>query len=194
MRIILSAAIAVSATQLPILAWAADAGSAFRDAVEASRTRREASAAAGGLIIPEERQGRPGGRLAAPTKSVPLHLAAHEPGQHYFRFPDMPARNGTRMRLSFWYLNAVGNEGPTQVRVTQYHDTPSSWKMLNEAGFEVPLKVVGRWTRFEKVFTTDAECTTLGLDFRIASETDIGEAWIADVSLEPVGRPAKQGP
>ena len=66
--------------------------------------------------------------------------------------------------------------------------------MLNDAGFEKGLDVVGRWTKVEHVFTTDAEATTLALDFRIAGDTDIGEMWIDDVSLEPVGCPGHCGP
>lgn len=123
-----------------------------------------------------------------------LHLEAHIPGHHYYRYPDRPVRYGTPMRLRFWYLVAAGTEGECRFRVAQYKDTPTSWRMLNDAGFEKCLKVVGRWTRVEHIFTTDAEATTLALDFRIAGDTDIGEMWIDDVSLEPVGCPGHPGP
>ena len=123
-----------------------------------------------------------------------LHLEAHVPGHHYYRYPDRPVRYGTPMRLRFSYLIAAGTEGECRVRVAQYKDTPTSWRMLNDAGFEKCLKVVGRWTRVEHVFTTHAEATTLALDFRIAGDTDIGEMWIDDVSLEPVGCPGHTGP
>jgi hypothetical protein len=123
-----------------------------------------------------------------------LHLEAHVPGHHYYRYPDRPVRYGTPMRLRFSYLVAAGTEGECRVRVAQYKDTPTSWRMLNGAGFEKCLKVVGRWTRVEHVFTTDAEATTLALDFRIAGDADIGEMWIDDVSLEPVGCPGHAGP
>ena len=56
------------------------------------------------------------------------------------------------------------------------------------------VSIVGRWTRVERVFATDAEATTLALDFRIASDSDVGEMWIDDVSLEPVGCPGRSGP
>ncbi len=123
-----------------------------------------------------------------------LHLEAHIPGHHYYRYPDRPVRYGTPMRLRFSYLIAAGTEGECRVRVAQYKDTPTSWRMLNGAGFEKCLTVVGRWTKVEHVFTTDAEATTLALDFRIAGDTDIGEMWIDDVSLEPVGCPGHCGP
>jgi hypothetical protein len=123
-----------------------------------------------------------------------LHLEAHVPGHHYYRYPDRPVRYGTPMRLRFWYLVAAGTEGECRFRVAQYKDTPTSWRMLNDAGFENCLKVVGRWTKVEHIFTTDAEATTLALDFRIAGDTDIGEMWIDDVSLEPVGCPGHAGP
>jgi hypothetical protein len=123
-----------------------------------------------------------------------LHLEAHVPGHHYYRFPDRPVRYGTKMRLRFWYLIAAGTEGECRVRVAQYKDTPSSWRSLNSGGFEQCLKTIGRWTRVEQVFTTEAEATTLALDFRIAGDTDVGEMWVDDVSLEPVGCPAHAGP
>jgi hypothetical protein len=123
-----------------------------------------------------------------------LHLEAHVPGHHYYRYPDRPVRYGTPMRLRFWYLIAAGTEGECRYRVAQYKDTPTSWRMLNDAGFEKCLKVVGRWTQVEHVFTTDAEATTLALDFRIVNDTDIGEMWIDDVRLEPVGCPGHTGP
>jgi hypothetical protein len=123
-----------------------------------------------------------------------LHLEAHVPGHHYYRYPDRPVRYSTPMRLRFSYLIAAGTEGECRVRVAQYKDTPTSWRMLNGAGFEKCLKVVGRWTKVEHVFTTDAEATTLALDFRIAGDTDIGEMWIDDVRLEPVGCPGHCGP
>ena len=123
-----------------------------------------------------------------------LHLEAHVPGHHYYRYPDRPVRYSTPMRLRFWYLIAAGTEGECRFRVAQYKDTPTSWRMLNDAGFEKCLKVVGRWTKVEHVFTTDAEATTLALDFRIVNDTDIGEMWIDDVRLEPVGCPGHTGP
>jgi hypothetical protein len=123
-----------------------------------------------------------------------LHLEAHVPGHHYYRYPDRPVRYGTPMRLRFSYLIAAGTEGECRFRVAQYKDTPTSWRMLNDAGFEKCLKVVGRWTQVEHVFTTDVEATTLALDFRIVNDTDIGEMWIDDVRLEPVGCPGHTGP
>jgi hypothetical protein len=98
------------------------------------------------------------------------------------------------MRLRFWYLVAAGTEGEGRARIAQYKDTPTSWRPLNSAGFERCLKTVGRWTKVEHIFTTDAEATTLALDFRIAGDGDIGEMWIDDVSLEPVGCAGNAGP
>ena len=123
-----------------------------------------------------------------------LHLEAHVPGHHYYRFPDRPVRYGTKMRLRFWYLVAAGTEGEGRARIAQYKDTPTSWRLLNASGFERCLKTVGRWTKVEHIFTTDAEATTVALDFRIAGDADIGEMWIDDVSLEPVGCPGHAGP
>ncbi len=123
-----------------------------------------------------------------------LHLEAHVPGHHYYRYPDRPVRYATPMRLKFSYLIAAGTEGECRFRVAQYKETPATWRMINEAGFEESLKVVGRWTEVEHIFTTDAESTTLALDFRISGDSDIGEMWIDDVSLEPVGCPGRSGP
>ena len=66
--------------------------------------------------------------------------------------------------------------------------------MLNNGGFEQCLKTVGRWTKVERIIQTEAEATKLTLEFKIVGDTEVGEMWIDDVSLEPVsaddrGRP-----
>lgn len=166
------------------------AGATVRDVVSMDREHYLAQPRFSWPEPPEER------RDTRHSVSGPdsLHLEAHIPGHHYYRYPDRPVRYGTPMRLRFSYLIAAGTEGECRYRVAQYKDTPTSWRMLNDAGFEKCLKVVGRWTKVEYVFTTDAEATTLALDFRIAGDTDIGEMWIDDVSLEPVGCPGHAGP
>jgi hypothetical protein len=166
------------------------AGATVRDLVALDREHYLAQSRFSWPEPPEER------RDTRHSVSGPdsLHLEAHVPGHHYYRYPDRPVRYGTPMRLRFWYLVAAGTEGECRFRVAQYKDTPTSWRMLNDAGFEKCLKVVGRWTQVEHVFTTDTEATTLALDFRIVNDTDIGEMWIDDVRLEPVGCPGHTGP
>jgi hypothetical protein len=166
------------------------AGATVRDRVPLDREQYLAQPRFSWPEPPEERRDT----RHSVTGPDSLHLEAHVPGHHYYRYPDRPVRYGTPMRLRFSYLIAAGTEGECRVRVAQYKDTPTSWRMLNDAGFEKCLKVVGRWTRVERVFTTHAEATTLALDFRIAGDTDIGEMWIDDVSLEPVGCPGHTGP
>ena len=123
-----------------------------------------------------------------------LHLEAHVPGHQYYRYPERPVRYSTKMRLRFWYLIAAGTEGECRVRVAQYKDTPTSWRMLNGGGFEQCLKTVGRWTKVERIIQTEAEATTLTLEFKIVGETEVGEMWIDDVSLEPVSGTVPGGP
>ncbi len=115
-----------------------------------------------------------------------LHLEAHVPGHQYYRYPERPVRYGTKMRLRFWYLIAAGTEGECRARLAQYKDTPTSWRVLSESGFEQVLETVGRWTKVERIVHADPEATTMALDFRIVQETNVGEMWIDDVSLEPV--------
>jgi hypothetical protein len=121
--------------------------------------------------------------LSAPHS---LHLEAHTPGKQSHRYPERPVRYGTRMRLRFWYLIAVGSEGECRARIAQYKDSPSAWKTLPDGEVEVCLTTVGRWTRAERIFRTESDATSLSLDFRIVG-ADIGELWIDDVSLEPLG-------
>lgn len=116
-----------------------------------------------------------------------LHLESQIPGHMYYRYPERPVRYGTKLRLQFWYLIAEGTEGECRVRLAQYKDTPSSWRVLGNGGFDQPLEKVGRWTKYDAIVRADSEATTVALDFRIISETNIGELWIDDVSLEPVG-------
>jgi hypothetical protein len=123
-----------------------------------------------------------------------LHLEAHIPGHQYYRYVDRPVRYSTLMRLRFWYLIAAGTEGDCKVRVTQYKETPIAWRMLNNGGFEHCLKTVGRWTKVEQVIQTEAEATKLTLEFKIVGDTEVGEMWIDDVSLEPVNLDGPAGP
>jgi len=98
------------------------------------------------------------------------------------------------MRLRFWYLIAAGTEGECRVRVAQFKDTPTSWRILNSGGFEQCLKTVGRWTKVDRIVQTEPEATTLTLEFKIVGETEVGEMWIDDVSLEPVDCATPGGP
>ncbi len=117
-----------------------------------------------------------------------LHLAAHVPGNAFFRFREVPVRYGTTMRLRFSYLIATGTEGICRWRVTQYRDSPVAWKVLTEGRHETTLPTVGRWTPVDVIFRTEPDATTLALDFRIeGNEIEAGELWIDDVRLEPVG-------
>ncbi len=115
-----------------------------------------------------------------------LHLEAHIPGNGYYRFTERPVRYGTRMRLRYWYLIAPGTEGECRARIAQYKETPTTWKVLSDGCHEEILTTVGRWVHVETYFRTESEATTLALDFRV-SGADIGEMWIDDINLEPVG-------
>jgi len=114
-----------------------------------------------------------------------LHLEADAPGNNSYRFPERKVRYSSRMRLRFWYMVAPGTEGDFKARVAQYRESPNAWKILSDGGSELTLKAVGRWTLVEKIIRTEAEATTLALEFRITT-CDIGEAWVDDVSLEPL--------
>jgi hypothetical protein len=115
-----------------------------------------------------------------------LHLEAHVPGHQYYRFPDTPVRYNTPMRLRFWYLTAAKTEGEVKLRVGQAKDTPISYRMLRDAGLEKNLTTMGRWTKFEAKILTQPEATILSLEFTIVGDTEVGEVWIDDVSVEPV--------
>jgi hypothetical protein len=117
-----------------------------------------------------------------------IHLSAHLPGNAFFCFPEVPVRHATIMRLKFSYLIAAGTEGTCRVRITQYKDSPVSWKVLAEGRRELPLTSVGRWAGVELIFRTESQATSLTLDFRIDGfEVRAGEIWIDDVSLDPLG-------
>ena len=123
-----------------------------------------------------------------------LHLEAHVPGHQYYRYPERPVRYSTKMRLRFWYLIAAGTEGECKVKVGQYKETPISWRTLSSGGFEQCLKTIGRWTKVERIIQTEPEATTMTLEFKIVGDSEVGEMWIDDVSLEPVGCEAPGGP
>ena len=116
-----------------------------------------------------------------------LHLEAHVPGHQSFRYSDAPVRYGAKMRLCFWYLIAMGTEGECRVQLDQYKDTPTSWHPLMNSRFEQNLGAVGRWTKVEQIIQVDSQATTIALGFQIVSENNVGEMWIDDVSVEPIG-------
>jgi hypothetical protein len=113
-----------------------------------------------------------------------LHLEAHIPGNQYWRYEEKPVRYGTRVKLSFSYLTAPGGEGEFKVRVAQYKDSPTGWQPLQPGAIEQAFCVVGRWTKVERIIKTEAEATSLALDFRFCG--DIGEVWVDDVKVEPL--------
>jgi hypothetical protein len=114
-----------------------------------------------------------------------LHLEAHVPGNQSYRF-ERPVRYGSRIRLRYWYLVASGTEGECKAQVRQFKDA-SIWRELPDGSHEQTLCTVGRWTRVERVFRTEAEATTLALEFRILGSSDIGEVWIDDITLDVLG-------
>ena len=116
-----------------------------------------------------------------------LHLEAHISGHQSYRYPDCPVRYGAKVLLRFWYLTASGTEGECRVELDQYKDTPTSWHPLTDGKVEQTLNTVGRWTKVEQAIRLDNEATTVALSFRIISETNVGEMWIDNVSLEPIG-------
>ena len=119
-----------------------------------------------------------------------LHLDADLIGGNYFQFPERKVRYSTRMRLKFWYRVAPGTEGELHAKIRQYRASPDySWKPLADGASDLTLSTTGRWVLFEKIIRTEAEATTLVLDFRI-SPCDVGEAWIDDVVLEPADAPS----
>ncbi len=123
-----------------------------------------------------------------------LHIEAHIPGHQCYRYPERPVRYTTKMRLRFWYLIAAGTEGECRLGFAQYKDTPTSWRKLNSGSFEQTLKTVGRWTKVEHVIQTEPEATIITLEFKIVGDTDVGELWIDDVSLDPIAGSGLGGP
>jgi len=123
-----------------------------------------------------------------------LHIEADIPGHQYYRYPERPVRYGTKMRLQFWYLIAAGTEGECSVRLAQFMNTPISWRPLHHARYEQCLKTIGRWTKVERIIQTETEATMVTLEFKIFGDTEVGEMWIDDVSLEPVLGAVPGGP
>jgi len=157
-------------------------GSDVRDVVSLDREQYLAQPRITWPEIPEER--RDLNRFLSGPDS--LHLEAHIPGQQYWRVPQLPVRYDTKMRLRFWYLIAEGTEGDCRLRLTQIRDTPISLRSLSRGDFEQCLKVVGRWTKVERIIRTDPEATHVALEFGIWNDSFIGEMWVDNVSLEPL--------
>lgn len=113
-----------------------------------------------------------------------LHLEAAA-GCHTHRFPERAVRYSTKYRLTYWYRLAPGTEGGLRARTAQLREG-SIWKSLAEGDHVQthPDSSAGRWRKVERTFKTEPDATTLLLEFGLPG--DIGEAWVADVRLEPV--------
>ncbi len=118
-----------------------------------------------------------------------LHLEAHIPGNGYYRFTG-PIRYATRVRLTYWYLVAPGTEGEPRERITQLkqgtlRQGASVYRSLTNGEQEHFLTTDGRWVHVDRIFRTEPEATSLTVEFRLSG--DIGEMWLDDVTLEPLG-------
>ena len=168
----------------------------FRDTAALDEERHEALPRCSWPEPPEDRRDT---RyfLSSPDS---LHLEAHVAGNQFYRYPELPVRYGSKLKLTFWYLIAEGTQGQCKARIAQFKDGPnSSWRVLPNGGFEECLNEVGRWVRVERVFQAESEATTLSLDFRISSigpgTPDIGEMWIDDLKIETLNtRAAPESP
>jgi hypothetical protein len=96
------------------------------------------------------------------------------------------------MKLSFWYLIAPGGEGDFRLHVYQYKDSPNNWVQIHAAAIEQTYCRLGCWVKVERIFRTEPDATSLVVEFRI-HDSNIGEAWIDDVKLEPLDQ-APKGP
>jgi hypothetical protein len=160
-----------------------------QDTLPLDREQYVAQAPRATFLVPEEHRDTQYYRSAPDS----LHVAAYMPGCAYFRFPEVPVRYNTTMRLRFSYMIAAGSEGTCRARITQFKDSPIAWKVLADGRRDVRLTAVGRWSQVELVFRTEPTATTLALDFRIEGEqVEVGEFWIDDISLAPVAAPQQE--
>lgn len=133
-----------------------------------------------------------------------LHLEAHIAGNQYFRFPETPVKYSTKMRLKFKYLIARGTYDDFGFKISQYKDTPTSWKVLSEGSYQrnlsttlfgMRLKNTGVWKTYDQIIQVQPDATTMAIDFRFSGDNEVGEAWVDNISLCEIGvREHPQGP
>lgn len=122
-----------------------------------------------------------------------LHLDAST-GSHYFSFAARRVEPHTRYRLRLRYLIALDTPGTPAVELALHHDSPADWRSLPDAGFAVPLTVLGRWTLIDRTFVTHPDANSAALYLSLDGRFDVGEFWIDDIILSPVGQPVTVGP
>lgn len=120
-----------------------------------------------------------------------LHLDAACHGEGLYRFRAVVVKPGVKYRLSFHYLNALGGHARCSVRVAQYGDGVLS---LGGGTLTRRLPVVGRWQAEAVDFVALPGAETVEVDFRLEYEVSVGETWVDDVVLRPVGVPVTVGP
>jgi hypothetical protein len=109
---------------------------------------------------------------------------------HSYWLPERPVRYGSKVKLSFLYVIAVGSAGTSSVQISQWQDLPKSVKRLPEVALSIPLDRIGRWTKFEKTFTIDRRATHAQVGLKISSG-EVGDMWVDDIkweTLSPVNR------
>lgn len=122
-----------------------------------------------------------------------LCISAHIPGNQYFRFQERSVRRGTRLKVRFYYYIAHGSLADFHFRSAQYKDTRTAWKVLSEGSEDEHLKIIGKWTLFEKIINLEDKCNTIAFDFRLKEE-DVGEAWVDDFTCDELGKNYQKGP
>ncbi len=123
-----------------------------------------------------------------------LHLEANIPNVQFYRFPEILVRCDSRIKFSFWYLIATRTEGECFIWLTQYKDTPSSWRKLDDSAVRKKLTTIGKWKKVEYVFRTEKEATTMLLEFKIAGDSDIGEMWVDCIEFKYLDKKEESGP
>jgi hypothetical protein len=117
---------------------------------------------------------------------------------HEWRFDRMPP--GTRWRLKFFYLIALGTNGNPNIRIDQNYQTTRYGE--NVSRHEESLKSVGRWTEYDRVIELGPLTNALRLYIGINSVPGVreavgesGEMWVDDVTISPLAHKlVKVGP
>jgi hypothetical protein len=125
-----------------------------------------------------------------------IHLEAQTSGLHQYHPGEFPVRNATPMSLSFYYFIAGGTEADCSFlirQIRQIHRT-HSWKVFGIHDIKKSLTTIGKWTKVVLPFITAPEANFVSMDFKIKSDTELGEMWIDDVELKSLSAESRPSP
>ena len=104
------------------------------------------------------------------------------------QFGPISVRPGTQVRLTCRYQIAPGGQARLYVRLPQQIVGKGSCERLDHhpSNRPVELRTVGRWTRFEQIYTLATGVTHVSPTFELIPDNNYQEPWVGEALIRDV--------